>query len=143
MKTEIKRTQDEILERYNIRKGNDTLGFECDIYLEYLDFEHAKPFLKQGITEEIWSSAMAKKDPKTAMKDYMKFAWDKAINYRGISAARSIAYYIAWLWLDGAEELSKEIADYIGYGQPQLIDICKYLDVDYRQYEEKWDCSLT
>ena len=61
----------------------------------------------------------------------MEFAKKKAENERGISASRSIAHYIAWLWLANDNDLWNEIDDYYDYGIPQLKIICNYLNIEY------------
>jgi len=127
------RTQDEIVERIKKREKDDLFGFETSCYINFLDYEHAKPYLKPDVTENDWHKS--DKSPKEEMIDYMEFAWDKAKGCRGISAGRSIMHYEAWLWLDGAENLFEDIEDYQYYGKDILVDICKYLGLD----PEKWD----
>lgn len=128
------RTQDDIVTRLEARKPNDFFGFEWQEYIWFLDFEHAKPYLKDSVVECDWEVEI--KTPKEIMIDYMEFAWEKANGCRGISAWRSLAHYTAWLWLDGDDELWKTIIDdYEYYGKPQLIEICEYLGID----SFKWD----
>lgn len=129
------RTQDEIVNRINYRKDNDFLGFETEEYIPFLDYEHAKSFLKDDVTKEVWETdGVPRTDAKKCMVDYMPFAWEKANNFRGISAARSLQHFIAWLWLDGDDKLWPTLDDYEFYGKPQLVEICKYL-----QIEPIWD----
>ena len=64
------------------------------------------------------------------------FAWKKANNKRGISTQRSIDHYTSWLWLDGNEDLAEKIQNYTYYGKPQLIEICKYLNIDHSKYDD-------
>lgn len=129
------KTQEEILQRMEEIKNDDFFGFQRSDLIEYLDFENAKQYLKPEVTEQEWNEREIK-SPKEKMLDYMPFAWNKANNQRGLSAARSIDHYRAWLWLDGNEELSQNIADYDDYGRPQLRQICDYLGIDYKQYVE-------
>lgn len=134
-----RRTQDEIVARYKERAANDPFGFEVHEYLPYLDFEHANALgiLKPDTTAEEWK-AIGDQVPavRDRMVEYMSFAWEKANNQRGISASRSIAHYIAWLWLDGADALASEIGDYVNYGKPQLTRICEYLGLDVAKYQD-------
>jgi len=127
------RTQDEIVARIKQQQSGDFLGFEVGELIPYLDFKHAKEFLKPEATEKEWPKI--DKTPKEQMIEYMDFAWGKANDMRGISAGRSIDHYSAWLWLDGNEALSEEIQDYQYYGKPQLVIICEYLGIDHL----KWD----
>lgn len=129
------KTQDEIVARVRIRKEHDFFGFETSEYLDYLDFAHAKEFLKPDATPEQWEKVHSKaKSPEDAIKDYMPFAWDKANNCRGISAGRSICHMIAWLWLDGKDW--PELEDYEYYGKPHLVRICKEYGIDWRALDD-------
>jgi len=130
------RTQKEILERFNQRRKTDMLGFEVYEYLYYLDYKYAKPFLKKEVTEEDWKHK--KIPPAEKIKDYMPFAWKKANDCRGISAARSILHMLAWLWLDGKDEFleKNDIENYEYYGKPQLIAICELYGIDWKKYDD-------
>lgn len=134
----MNKTQDEIVARINNRKGSDLFGFETSQYIDYLDFEHAIVFLKEGTTRRQWRKAFKDtKPPVEAIKDYMPFAWEKANDCRGISAGRSIMHMIAWLWLDGKDW--PEIIDYKYYGKPQLVRICKEYSIDWKALDDgKW-----
>ena len=118
------RSQEDILIRYNHRKGNDPFGFEVDEYILALDFEHAIPFLKDGTTPAEWhittQDSLVQK-----MKGYMPFAIGKAEDACGVSANRSIQHYIAWLWLAEENELLEMVEseyenNYHSYGLPIL-----------------------
>jgi len=131
------RTQEEIVKRIGEREKNDMFGWEVHEYLPYLDYGHAKPFLKDGVKEEDWGRE--KRTPAEKIKGYMSFAWDKANNCRGISAGRSLMHIVAWLWLDGQDEFLKEwhnLEDYEYYGKPQLIAICELYGIDWEQYDD-------
>ena len=43
----MKRTQNEIIKRIEARKERDMFGFEWQEYVAYLDYEHAKTYLKE------------------------------------------------------------------------------------------------
>lgn len=133
----MKRTQDEILKRLETRKKNDMFGFEWKEYLYYLDYEHAKPYVKDNITKEGWEES-TEKEPAEKIKSYMSFAWKKANDCRGISTGRSLSHMVAWLWLDGQDEFLKKwnnLEDYEYYGKPQLIAICELYEIDHKQYD--------
>lgn len=133
------RTQDEIVARIRTRKERDFFGFETSEYLDYLDFAHAKEFLKPEATKEKWEKDIHSKakPPADMIKGYMPFAWDKANNCRGISASRSISHMIAWLWIDGKDW--PEIENYEYYGKPQLVRICKEYGIDWRALDDdRW-----
>lgn len=132
------KTQDEIVARIKDRKEHDVFGFEVSEYVDYLDYAHAKEFLKEGTTQEQWEEVRGETmTPEEAIKDYMPFAWDKANNCRGISAGRSISHMIAWLWLGGKDW--PVIEDYKYYGKPQLVRICKEYGIDWRALDDnRW-----
>lgn len=132
------RTQDEIVARIRTRKEQDFFGFETSEYLDYLDYTHAKEFLKPETTQKQWEKVRSEaKSPEEAIKDYMPFAWGKANDCRGISAGRSIMHMVAWLWLDGKDW--SEIEDYQYYGKPQLVRICKEYGIDWRALDDnRW-----
>ena len=135
----MKRTQREIVARLEAVKVSDSFGFEWQEYIAYLEYEHAKQYLKPEVTKKEWDKDVHDApSPRERMIDYMEFAWEKANNKRGISACRSLAHYTAWLWLDGDDALWKTLDDYEYYGKPQLIEICKYLNLDYT----KWDDGI-
>ncbi len=135
------RTQDEIVARINQRRTNDFLVFEVSEYVDYLDFDHAKPFLKEDVTEEQWAEhRSAVTTPIDAIKNYMAFAWDKANDCRGISANRSINHCIAWLWLAEEDEFLEKVekeykANYHYYGKPILEMICERIGLDWKQWD--------
>ena len=131
------RTQEEIVARIEAREADDILGFEVLEYVDYLDFEHARPYLKDEVTEDEWEGPRSLAEVEDVMKDYMEFAWGKANNCRGISASRSISHYVAWLWLDGQAEMADTLQDdYEFYGKPQLEQICAYLGIDHKQWDD-------
>lgn len=128
------KSQDEIVARVEARKGEDVFGFEVSMYIPFLDYAHAKPYLNDDVTSEQWKKES--KTPREKMVDYMPFAWEKANDGRGISAWRSLAHCVAWLWLDGDTEIWPTLEDYEFYGKPQLIEICKYLGLDSAQWDD-------
>lgn len=122
---------------------NDPFAHTADALLPYLSFEHAKEFLREGITEELWHEAQREagenpEDPLTvervtqAVRDYMPFAQDKALNHRGLSAGRSITKFWAWVSVLGMAELREFLErqeNYGPYGAPMLAKICEVFDL--------------
>lgn len=133
------RTQEEIVKRIEDRKSDDVFGFETSDYIPYLDFEHAKPFLKDGVSEEEWKDSVSDYPaPRDKMIEYMSFAFGKAHDQRGISASRSISHMRAWGWLDG-DELGNEIDSiaesmFEPYGLPVLRRICELIGIDRKEH---------
>src|SRR5882672_7443328 len=102
-------TKPEILERFLARKDEDVFGDEVGMYLPYLDFDQAKPFLKPEATKEVWDqscSTLSREALLKTMEEYMSFGWEKANNCRGLSANRTMSHYIAWTWLAGDRAFS-------------------------------------
>jgi hypothetical protein len=121
-------TQTEIAERIAKRKEGDPFGFEVGEYVNYLDFEHAAPYLKEGVTAEEWDKhkiPLTKEGILETMQKYFSFAWEKANNCRGISANRSVMHYYAWIFLLGDYELLADVlaTEYEFYGKPILEQI--------------------
>lgn len=130
------KTQKQIVNRINNIKDDDFFGWQTGDLIAYLDFEHAKQFLKDDVTAEQWADMMEKRTPKEKIEGYMKFAWDKANNCRGISAGRSLEHMKAWVWLDGEDDLLNIIeADYDHYGKPHLVAICEHYGYDWKMYD--------
>jgi len=103
------RIQEEIVARAQERKEHDMFGFEAGEYLNCLDYEHLKPFLKADLTAEETEVAKAMQVmPLEAIdltaKEYMAFWLEKIENERGLSVCRATAHYIAWKWLLGHED---------------------------------------
>ena len=129
------KTQDEIVKRIETVKADDFLGFQVNCLIPYLDFTHAKPYLKPTVTEDQWK--IESRTPAENIKEYMPFAWDKANNCRGISASRSIDHMTAWLWLDGKDELLPRMeSDYEFYGKPCLVIVCQEYGIDWRKLDD-------
>jgi hypothetical protein len=136
-------TQDEIVARIEARKETaDMFGFEMGDLLEWLDYEHAKPYVKPETDPEKWQreyKPLTREAILEIMKDYMEFAWGKANDYRGLSASRSICHYTAWTWLAGDHELNKFVANddnYQHYGKEILVKICEHYGWDHKQWDD-------
>lgn len=122
------RTQAEIVARIEFIKADDFFGFETSDLIDFLDYEHAKPYIKPEVTKEQWEKR-DHKTPEEHIKSYMNFAWDKANNKRGLSAGRSVSHYRSWTWLACNDELLNFINsdnNYAPYGKPILAKICEY-----------------
>lgn len=136
------RTQDEIVSRITESQAKASLfNFESDVLIDALDFEHAKPYLKEGTTAEQWNvereadgygrklrfPLLREEDLKAAASDYLKFAWSKAQDHKGLSASRSVDKMTAFCWLLGHDVQKIEEAEYAQYGCPQLKVVAELL----------------
>lgn len=117
----VTRTAAEIAARAG--ESVDFFGWDVEVLLPYLDFESAKPFLKDGVTAEEWAAEMA--DPakvREAAEGYYEFALGKIADERGISAERSVTKLREYAWLAGRDDLvaAMDDAEYAPYGAPKV-----------------------
>ncbi len=132
----MKRSQQEIVNRMKELEREDFFGVIRGDLLYYLDFTHAKPFLKDGVTEADWNDSRDTKPPLEVAKNYLPFAWDKANNCRGLSANRSVNHFEAWLWLAGIDGFHKvSDSEYEYYGKPVLVIVSIILDFPWRDHD--------
>ena len=122
------RTQEDIAKLVEA-KSNQIFSFTPEVLVPYLDFNHAKKFLKPDVTAEQWTPQALKDDViKEEMREYMeRIGWDKVEDHRGISAGRTVEKMRAWLWLLGDEEMyafADDKGNYPQYGAPILKAIC-------------------
>jgi len=126
------RTQDEVVARIREVQIDRLWEFATEILVAYLDFEHARGFLRPEVTSAGWIQL----DPadrqaiRAALREYLHFAWKKVLDHRGLSAGRSIDKLGAWAWLLGDDEVVAVLADesrYTPYGAPMLA----YLSTRY------------
>lgn len=131
------RTPEQIKARIAEVKENDWLGTQVGDLVGMLPYEHAKPYLRDEITEEEWDETLRKADPLKSIKNYLPFAWDKANNCRGISAGRSLEHIKTWLWLAGynSETISNFFDDYSYYGKEQLVIASILVDFDWHEQD--------
>jgi len=117
------RTQDEIVARIrdHEQNGGDFFGFACELLIDALDFEHAKPWLKEETTAEQWDESRTV-DTETAARGYLEFALGKIDGHRGISASRSVDKLREFAWLLGRDEVlaAMDAAGYQQYGAPKV-----------------------
>src|SRR5512135_3508706 len=95
------RTQQEIIDRISYISKRDFFGFESTDLMCALDFENAKPFLKDEpkVTKEQWESP--EEDGTTSrtdggvrkqIVDYLVFAFGKALDHRGPSSSAMTSF---------------------------------------------------
>jgi len=127
------KTIEQIVDRIQNDK-NDPFGFVADMLIEYVPYEAAKPLLSEEAEEaypggEGWDvSPLTKEAVTEEMRSYMKFAWGKVRDHRGLSASRSVVKMAAWLWILDEDDFASEILkseNYQQYGAPALAMICR------------------
>jgi hypothetical protein len=136
----MKPTQDQIVARIEklMEGNNDFLGKRKECLIFALDFEHAKPYLVEGVEAADWEGPV---DPVAAATDYLEFAVSKIVGERGISANRSTDAYGEWVWLALGDDAfaDYEAVDYGWYGRTQVGWAADMLGVgdQYRAEMEK------
>jgi hypothetical protein len=136
MPDRLTRTQEEIVERLRSEEKRDPFGWAVEDLLIWLDFDHAKEFLKPEATQEQWDPMEKPKPVREQMVEYMDFAWEKAKGCRGLSASRSMNHYANWLWLLGEDELAASMLDYEYYGKDNLVKVCECLGLDPKRWDD-------
>lgn len=130
------RTQQDILNRIKEIEDDDFFGAIRSDLIQFLIYENAKTFLKEGVTKEEWSHSrkdLTREGVIAEISKYMPFAWDKANNCRGLSAGRSIDHMKAYLWLLEDTELLQYAEDnYTLYGKPILKKICEKYGIEWK-----------
>jgi hypothetical protein len=115
------RTQAEIVARLAASDG--MFGFDREVLIGALDFEHAKPYLNAEVTEDQWfEDGRGERNVLSDAMAYLGFAIDKILNHRGISASRSVEKLREYAWLLGRDDVvaAMDEADYAQYGAPQV-----------------------
>lgn len=130
------KSQDEIVARIEETKEMP-FNFTPDALLQTLDYEHAKPYLADGVTAEQWDASREETDPLKLARAYIDFAWGKALDHRGLSAGRSVQKIGAWLWAANSDLTDKyEATEYPMYGAPQLRLVCERYDWSWPSGDE-------
>lgn len=100
-KLTVKATQEEIMERIEAIAGSDMFGEYRPTLVAYLDYKHAKPFLKDSVLEEDWE-VTGDKELREELHRYMEDWWKQKIeDGRGISVHRGRAQVVNLLFLAG------------------------------------------
>jgi len=135
-KKSFTRSQDEIVAEIERIKDEDFFGFKIGDLIGYLDYGHAKQYLKPEATAEDWKQSPSDRESiLKQMEEYMEFAWGKANDERGISAGRSLAHYTVWVWMIGDQDRFGDLERYQYYGKDNLRTICDAYGWD----ADNWD----
>ena len=121
------RTNAELFTWYEDNKEEDVFRFKLEVAFLFFTEEQQRPYRTK---EALWTGLLAITEEVvlTQMKNYMKFAWMKALGHRGISACRSVDKMSVWVFLVENDDLLKFIQDeshYAMYGAPVLKRICE------------------
>lgn len=124
------RTAQEIKTRFE--SSGDLFGTQKSDLIEFMEYEDAKPYLKEDYIAliEKWEEKWEKRtEAKQLILDYMAFAYDKAESQRGLSAGRSMLHFRTWIWIDDPifyEEIISDIDNYTDYWIPTLDKIAAH-----------------
>ena len=147
------KTAQETLDRIEVVKSSgDIFGVQSGDLFEYLPFDQARSFLKEEYRSEDhrveWEAAQKENTSESIlaeMRGYMAFALGKAENHRGLSAARSLDHYRAWVWFLGDQELLDFLdndSNYPQYGVPALKSVGEKYDFPLPSREE-WFINMS
>ncbi len=96
-------TPEGILKRIEQVRERDFFGEFCPRLIDYLPYEHAKQFLKDGIDEDEWSPA-GDEELRSELHRYMDDWWKQKVeDGRGISCHRGRAQVVNLMFLAGIE----------------------------------------
>lgn len=133
------KSQEEFAKKFSELQAKESfIDFRPEVLMDYLNFENARPFLKEEYIhkvekgEEEWEMITTIEECAQDFLDYMNFAWGKAEDQRGISAGRSIQKLGMWLWIMNREDLQTLIEKdelYNPYGAPALIEVCTEMGI--------------
>lgn len=140
------RTTEEIINKIKQRREEDHLfDFFPEVLADFIPFDAAKEIVSAKWIEERGGEEKARehwtwREPteeniKEDMADYMKFAWGKAEDHRGLSANRSIQKMEAYTWLLGIED-AVDWDQYTPYGAPILASLCERFELPIPYSEE-------
>lgn len=134
------RTYEEMVNRIDTL-NNDIFGnMVSDDILIYLPFKYAKKYLKDDVNENEWEDERkeyTEENVKKEIKDYISFAWQKAIRERGLSAVRSMKHFENWFWLLGENEIEKMTRNYNDYGKNNIEKIAEWLGLKEEDYKQE------
>lgn len=105
---------------------DDVLGFMRSAAAEVVPFSAIpKSWLKDDATPPDGPEVEYNRETVLdRMREYMDFAWEKALDERGISASRSIHRYQAWCYALGEyDDIDWDAYD--SYGKPILRQLCE------------------
>ena len=101
-------TPEQIVEMVRRIESEDFFGEFRPALLEYLPYEHAKPFLVDGVTPEQWQETVGNEDHDAMLRrqfqHYAEWWKEKIENQRGISVWRAKSQFALRMFLAGMPE---------------------------------------
>ncbi len=139
------RTIDEIMGRIKRLEMDDFFGFERGVLAEYLPNDRLADAGFTARDEGRAPRELTEANVIADIREYLPFAFDKAINHRGLSAGRSVNKMSAWVWLLGNEELTNFIqnnANYRNYGVPILKRVAAAFGIELPDAIAAWEDGM-
>lgn len=133
------KTIEQIRERYNDedRKAKAIFDFGSEVLGQYLP-----EYWKEEAREEMLKERPLEEEAVRAKAiDYLHFAFDKALDHRGLSASRSVLKMREYAWildLDEAVAFADDDANYPNYGVPVLKKMAQALGVEMPESIAAW-----
>ena len=96
-------TPEGILKRIEQVRRHDLFGEYCPRLIDYLPYEYAKPFLKDGADEDEWNPS-DDEELRSELHRYMNDWWKQKVeDGRGLSCHRGRAQVVNLMFLAGIE----------------------------------------
>jgi len=132
------RTTEQVLARIEEVKSDDFFGFQREVLYYALPYEAvaATGVLSEGVTEEKWNQDHPGTEEAITADalGYLRFAFGKAYDHRGISASRSVDKMTSYAWVLCRDDVLAEMerADYAQYGVPILVAFAEHFSDESR-----------
>jgi hypothetical protein len=126
------RTDDEILQRYKLRKTQSFPEYdeELNLYLQALPFHMAKDYLEIDTDEKNWdNNRKSYLETRKAAMELLEFAW--RMEHAKIPNLAAIFKFVAFLWLLGEDTFDDLLNNYTGSTKPELERISNYFNVSW------------
>ena len=133
------KNEDQILAKVTEIKANgkDMFGFKIEALVQFLPSKQVQALFgfQDPVEEDMkkWDEedkeSLTEENVMNLFREYMAFAWGKALDHRGLSASRSVSKLAMYAWIMGADELVDDIESrrirYAQYGCPILAAIAE------------------
>jgi hypothetical protein len=120
-----------------IVKEDNFLEDRLELFLSYLDEESKKTLNDVLDISKYKDIEKSNKSPGQEIGGFMFYAFDKAHRQRSLSIERAIEHLSSWLWLAGEDKLAQSISNYTNHGLPQLRKICKFMEINPKEYGDQ------
>lgn len=132
----------QILQRFSEQSTpwEDAQVFAKSALLQFVPYKMAFQHVDYRPTPAEWSEYYRKLTRTSVVKvieQYMKYAWARVLDERGLAAQAAIAHFRVWFWILDVKKVIRFLDDprnYPCHGAPMLRAICEYFKWDYRKY---------